>query len=239
MKELKTFVLLGDGKIAERHKQAIDFVGGKITHVYDPFKYNQTVDELREHLSVAEYAVILSPSYLHAMQTKLARSHNCKVIVEKPHHLPWQPYENDDLIFVCLPFRYVKLPDAKPDDCVKVSFLRDADYWKGWQGDFFKSGGVLSNLFIHYIDIAIRMGVPFNGQVSENEGINSRMYSNIDLSLIDMNNLYRRMYDSITDGFDLFTILPKDLYYLDWIINKYTNANYYIKLSLWDWVNIS
>ena len=100
-----TFGLLGDGKIAQRHREAISHIGGEIKWVYDPFKYSL------EPYCTVDYWVICSPSYKHREQTLSALEHNAKVIVEKPAVLPWEPLIESNKIFVVLQYRWADLPE--------------------------------------------------------------------------------------------------------------------------------
>ena len=74
MKKL-TFGVVGAGYIFQKHKQAIDRIGGRIVQIYDPFLSNlQQV----EHLFMYEFdwLVICSPSNTHYKYLKMGLQNN-------------------------------------------------------------------------------------------------------------------------------------------------------------------
>jgi len=225
------FVLVGDGKQAEKHRKAIENIGGQIVYVYDPIK-NPTEGDgrpttkrtLSKYLDMADWAVIVSPNYLHYQHTKFVLQHKgVQVIVEKPLNMPWEPTIDDDRVNVVLQFRYLNLPETA--DLVKISAVRNPDYFKTWKGNERMTGGIFYHLFVHYIDLAIMMGAKFEGQLLS-EGEQERLIlgeSGItlrDLTKVDMQELYNTMYVRVVN--DNQGIKPRDIFYLNWIMNKYS-----------------
>lgn len=240
------FGLIGDGIIAKRHKEAIAHVGGDLCWISDP-AINITEGnigyELRAgsrietrlysappaplHYMQVDYVVVCSPTYLHRKQVQEAIYYGSKVICEKPLCLPWEPLIDDDRINIVLQLRYIEgLP--KKADLVKAIMVRNEEFFRSWKGDPTLAGGNIYEFFIHYIDLAILLGADFEGAVYP-EGKQAReiitryedngmpMVSVLDIMLLDMQDLYNRMYADILNGGG---VKPKDIFYLTWILNR-------------------
>ncbi len=207
------FSIIGDGYIAQKHKHAIEKNGGIIKHIYDPLKYDTKLTP--EFFS--DYVVICSPSHLHRQHIQMAMRYSTtsKIIVEKPMVLPWEPIIDDDRINIVLQLRWIEnLPQEA--DLVKCTMIRDEDYFKRARNAT-ETGGVLYQLFIHYIDLAIRLNAKFEGVVYE-QGDQIRTIDNIDIMKIDMNDLYTRMYNDIINHDK--GVKPSDLFYIHWILER-------------------
>ena len=217
--ELK-FGLIGDGKISERHKVAVVNNGGQITEIYDPKYNNKKIKLDKKFFEDKDYIIICSPSNFHRDHIKLALKYNKKIIVEKPMVLPWESIIDDDKINVVLQLRWMDLPSRA--NLIKIIMVRDKDYFKSWKGDPKNTGGLFYNLFIHYIDLATIIGANFEGLVKP-EGKQVRMIDDIDISKIDMDELYIKMYNDIVNHNK--GVKPKDFFYLHWLLNR--NSNIY------------
>lgn len=225
------FGLIGDGKIAQRHREAISHVGGEITWVYDPLKYPSLSPKLSRHV---DYWVICSPSDKHREQTLLALENGCKVIVEKPAVLPWEPLVESNDINVVLQYRWADIPEEADEKANQVycRMVRDDPlFWNSWYGDPRRTGGFFYDLFIHYIDLALQLDCEFFGVVSE-YGEQYRLIkiherANYNLLSFDTQLLYNRMYWSIVN--DDSGIKSKDLFQLHWIMQEYSRKYGYGK----------
>ena len=143
------FGLVGDGKIAHRHRHAIKKNGGRIIRVHDP-KYGDESDPLNDgFFDDLDYVTICSPSILHREHIKLCLKYDKKIICEKPMSLPWEPVIDDDRVNIVLQLRWIDLPEKA--NLVKVVMSRNDDWFKMWEGDTRKTGGLLYHLFVHYI----------------------------------------------------------------------------------------
>jgi len=216
------FCLYGYGEASRRHIRSINYIGGDVHCVVDPpLDLKPSQNKIRE----CEYAVICSPTYLHREQTLEALSLGCKVIVEKPAVLPWEPLVDSDDVSVVLQLRYADLPRFA--DKVKVRFVRDSNYLDSWKGDPKKTGGLFYNLFIHYIDLAIRLEADFDGLVAR-DGPSFRSVQSdgqlFDLLYIDSQELYDNMYADIVTGKG---VRPRELYYLHYILRRYSEMHGY------------
>ena len=209
------FGLIGKGKISERHINAIKSIGGEIVQIYDPFMSNLAkVEDLFKW--DFDYTVICSPSNYHYEHIKLALKNNRKVIVEKPQQLSWQPQIDNDDINIVLQFNWLdNFP--KNSDLIKVIMVRDEKYFKSWKGNIQSTGGVFPLLFIHYLDLAIKLDARFSGLVIP-EGKQIRQIDDFDLNSVDMDNLYLKMYHDIC--YNDKGIKPKDTMFLNWLMEK-------------------
>lgn len=211
---MKKFILLGKGAISKYHINAIDEIDGELVDIYDP-----AFDDKRDIRDIFkrdfDYVSICSPSYLHYDHIKLALDYNKKIICEKPITLPWQPLIDDDNINVVLQYNWVDLPEKA--DKIEVVMVRDEEYFKSWKGNVKFTGGMFPTLFIHYIDLAIKLDATFVGKVIS-KGQQVRKIDNIDLMKMDTSILYTKMYYDIV--YNNKGIKPKDLMYLSWIMNR-------------------
>ena len=220
------FGLIGDGRIAKRHKKAVNLIGGTISWVYDPCHKDFTItpdgyavitDLISENFKSIEYVIICSPTYLHYDHIKIALKYGVKIIVEKPMVLPWQPIIDNDAISVVLQLRWLSLP-LKADK-VYIKAARNEAYFIGWKGNPKTTGGLFFDLFIHYIDLARNLGAEFEALVVS-EGIQERYVDNIDLMSIDMDSAYEKMYRDIV--FQNKGVKPIDVSELHWLLGRFT-----------------
>jgi hypothetical protein len=218
------FGLIGDGKIAKQHRQAVEHVGGRIVKVYDP-KYNgngmrppEAVSALdRSFFEDLDWAVVASPASCHYAHVKAALTHGKKVICEKPYVLPWEPLIDSDSVFIVLQLRWLHLPAAA--EKVQVIAARNDDYFMGSKGNPALTGGLFYDLLIHYIDLARRYRCWFEGMVVR-RGQESRRIDEFNLLSQDMNKAYQRMYQDIV--FKGNGVTPKEYAELHWLLAKYT-----------------
>lgn len=210
------FGLIGDGKISNRHKNAVKTNGGVIEKVHDP-KYGDLNTPLdAEFFDGLDYVIICSPSYLHREHIKLCLQYDKRIICEKPMCLPWEPAIDDDRVNIVLQLRWLNgLP--KRADLIKVVMARNEEYFKLWEGDPRLTGGLLYHLFIHYIDLALVLNAKFEGVVIP-EGEQVRMIDDYDIFKVDMDLAYADMYSDIIN-YDK-GVKPRDLFYLHWWLDR-------------------
>jgi UDP-N-acetyl-2-amino-2-deoxyglucuronate dehydrogenase len=156
------WAIIGMGFIASRHINSIQRIGGELlfTCDIDPDK-NATYKDWRAmlldtHWSEVTHVAICTPNYLHF---EMAMNLQDKIVLcEKPLTINYQKAmllsENVNAV---LQLRYhPRLQDLEAHDVsVTAKMFRDENYWNGWKGDIDKSGGILFNLGIHYIDLLI------------------------------------------------------------------------------------
>ncbi len=232
------FGLIGNGTIATRHKEAIKFVDGELVWIYDPANEKQiflegNIDKKtkaklvlglhRQLFEEVDWVVICSPTYLHRAQVRNALSYDKHVICEKPLCLPWEPLIDDNRINIVLQLRWIKNLPAKAD-LIRAVMVRDKAFFETWKGNPMMAGGNIYEFFIHYIDLAIQLGASFEGQVlptgkQERIIVNYSRPDYIDIMNLDMQDCYNRMYWDILQGRG---VKPKDIFYLTWVLNKFS-----------------
>jgi hypothetical protein len=197
------FGIIGDGYIANRHKKAIDHIGGELVAVYDTDNTKPVFHDIEDFFDRNfDYIAICTPSVTHEEYIKMCLHEGIKVIVEKPMVLPSQQWMVDDRINVVLQFRYMNLPEKATD--VMVNFVRSEEWFRGWQNNSSITGGLFSHMFIHYIDLASRVNADFYGRIdlesaasAQTRFIKSGKEVILDLQKVDQQRLYNRMYRKI------------------------------------------
>lgn len=169
--------VIGMGFIFDRHRKAIKETGNELVVVcdIDPTKKDKApgipfVTDWKEVLKYpVDYISILTPNDLHLEMIMGALSRDKRIIVEKPPLIGKEELKMierrsppDSYINVVLQLRHhpavLKLKDEiSYDHKVKltVKVKRDKSYWHGWKGDEKRSGGILYNLGVHYLDLLI------------------------------------------------------------------------------------
>ena len=168
------YAVIGKGFIFPRHKEAIERTGGKIlmTCDIDPTKEADFTDWVRmfnhPDFKKVDAVVICTPNYLHPVIAREAILRDKRVLSEKP--LSISGTQGLHGVNTVLQLRYHPvLQNLKPSRVeVTAKMFRDETYWNGWKGDVLKSGGILYNLGVHYIDLLIfLLGNPINIQTAE------------------------------------------------------------------------
>lgn len=136
-------------------------------------RFDRHFDKLKRSGTKIDYVSICSPNYLHDSHIRFALRHQAEAICEKPIVLnPWnidalQEIENETgrKIYTVLQLRlHPKLqelkekikngPKGKIYD-VDLSYVTSRGNWYSisWKGDLQKSGGVATNIGIHFFDM--------------------------------------------------------------------------------------
>ncbi|MDO9580148.1 MAG: Gfo/Idh/MocA family oxidoreductase [Bacteroidales bacterium] len=136
-------------------------------------RFDRHFDKLKRTGTKIDYVSICSPNYLHDSHIRFALRHQAEAICEKPIVLnPWniealQEIENETghKIYTVLQLRlHPKLqelrekvlngPKGKIYD-VDLSYITSRGNWYSisWKGDIQKSGGVATNIGIHFFDM--------------------------------------------------------------------------------------
>lgn len=156
------FAVIGKGFIYPRHKQAIEANGGEVflTCDIDP-KTNPDFTDWVEMFNSPKFdkvdaVSICSPNYLHSTITREALLRGKKVLCEKP--LSINGTEGMEGVKAVMQLRYhpeVTRINKPKELIIKAKMYRDDKYWKSWKGNEVMSGGILYNLGVHYVDLAI------------------------------------------------------------------------------------
>jgi len=136
-------------------------------------RFDRHFDKLKRTGTKIDYVSICSPNYLHDSHIRFALRHQAEAICEKPLVLnPWnidalQEIENETgrKIYTILQLRlHPKIaelrekirngPKGKVYD-IDLSYITSRGNWYyiSWKGDIQKSGGVATNIGIHFFDM--------------------------------------------------------------------------------------
>lgn len=146
-------------------------------------RFDRHIDKLKRAGTQLDYVSICSPNYLHDSHIRFALRHHADAICEKPVVLnPWnidalQEIENETghRIYNILQLRYhpviislkeqiSKLPGDKKHD-IDLTYITSRGNWYhiSWKGDVNKSGGIATNIGVHFFDM---LGWIFGGVIS-------------------------------------------------------------------------
>lgn len=153
------WAVIGLGFISKRHISAIKEIGDEIliTCDIDKEKGADFIDWIEmiksDKFKDVEAVAVCTPNYTHsticrALKDKL-------VLCEKPLTI-FGDYEGLDDINIVLQLRFNELvkqiKDAKEID-IFVKTYREPKYFESWKGKPEKSGGIVWNMGVHYIDL--------------------------------------------------------------------------------------
>lgn len=135
-------------------------------------RFDRHLDKLRRKDQNLDYVSICTPNYLHDSHIRFALRHHAHAICEKPLVLnPWNvealadiEKEYDRKIYNILQLRLhpsiteLKKEIDKSEDKIydiDLSYLtsRGSWYYTSWKGDVTKSGGIATNIGIHFFDM--------------------------------------------------------------------------------------
>ncbi len=140
----------------------------------EPERFDRHLDKLRRSgTDKIDYVSICSPNFLHDAHIRLALRNDAHAICEKPLLLnPWNLKGLEDIenetgkkiynvlqlrqhpSIIALKEKYDALPDNKVHD-IQLTYItsRGKWYFYSWKGDIKKSGGVVTNIGIHFFDM--------------------------------------------------------------------------------------
>ena len=141
----------------------------------EPERFDRHLDKLRRKNegNQIQYVSICSPNYLHDAHIRLALRNDCHAICEKPIVLnPWNvdalreiEEESGQKIYTILQLRHhpsiielKKMVDEGPKDKiynVDLTYFTSRGRWYfiSWKGSVEKSGGVATNIGVHFFDM--------------------------------------------------------------------------------------
>ncbi len=141
----------------------------------EPERFDRHLDKLRRKANQAiDYVSICSPNYLHDAHIRMALRNGAHAICEKPIVLnPWnldslEEIENETgkQIFTILQLRFhpaiialkekLEMSSAKMHE-IDLRYITPRGKWYdySWKGNSEKSGGIATNIGIHFFDILI------------------------------------------------------------------------------------
>jgi UDP-N-acetyl-2-amino-2-deoxyglucuronate dehydrogenase len=138
-------------------------------------RFDRHLDKLKRQGQKIDFVSICSPNYLHDSHIRFALRHGANAICEKPLVLnPWNvdalaeiEKETGNRIFTILQLRLhpsiialrdrvLNGPKGKVYD-VDLTYMTSRGHWYNisWKGDVAKSGGLATNIGIHFFDMLI------------------------------------------------------------------------------------
>ncbi len=138
-------------------------------------RFDRHLEKLRRQRKAVDYVTICSPNYLHDSHIRFALRHGADAICEKPMVLnPWNldalseiEKETGKKVYTILQLRLhpaIQALKKKIDQGpagkryeVKLDYITSRGNWyhHSWKGDESKSGGVVTNIGIHFFDMLL------------------------------------------------------------------------------------
>lgn len=138
-------------------------------------RFDRHLDKLKRQGTKIHYVSICSPNYLHDSHIRFALRHGAEAICEKPLVLnPWNvealseiEQETGHQVFTILQLRLhpsiVALKEKVAQSTsnkkfnVDLTYVTSRGHWYNisWKGDVSKSGGIATNIGIHFFDMLI------------------------------------------------------------------------------------
>jgi UDP-N-acetyl-2-amino-2-deoxyglucuronate dehydrogenase len=135
-------------------------------------RFDRHIEKLRRSGTAVDYVSICSPNYLHDAHIRFALRNGANAICEKPIVLnPWNvdalaeiEAETDRRVYTILQLRLHPAIKALHDkyatytgDPIEVDLTyitsRGSWYHHSWKGDIAKSGGIATNIGVHFFDM--------------------------------------------------------------------------------------
>jgi UDP-N-acetyl-2-amino-2-deoxyglucuronate dehydrogenase len=136
-------------------------------------RFDRYVDKLKRRETPLDFVSICSPNYLHDAHIRFGLKSGCNVICEKPLVLnPWNldaleeiEFETGKKVNTILQLRLhpaiielrkkvLSSPDNEIHDIdLKYITSRGKWYHRSWKGDIAKSGGIATNIGVHFFDM--------------------------------------------------------------------------------------
>lgn len=156
-------------------------------------RFDRHLDKLKRIGQKIDFVSICSPNYLHDSHIRFALRHGANAICEKPLVLnPWNvdalseiETETGCRVFTILQLRLhpsiidlrnrvLKGPKDKVYD-VDLTYITSRGHWYNisWKGDIAKSGGIATNIGIHFFDMLIWVFGAVKGVEVKNKSLDS------------------------------------------------------------------
>jgi UDP-N-acetyl-2-amino-2-deoxyglucuronate dehydrogenase len=147
-------------------------------------RFDRHVDKLRRKGRKVDYVSICSPNYLHDAHIRFALRNQAHAVCEKPTVLnPWNldalqeiEQERGCRVFTILQLRLHPVLTALRDRIdaqgdathdVDVTYITSRGHWyhTSWKGDVAKSGGIATNIGLHFFDLLMWVFGPLERSV--------------------------------------------------------------------------
>jgi UDP-N-acetyl-2-amino-2-deoxyglucuronate dehydrogenase len=136
-------------------------------------RFDRHIDKLRRQGNPIDFVSICSPNYLHDAHIRFGLRAGCDVICEKPLVLnPWNidaiqeiESETGKKVYTILQLRLhpsiialrERVKKSSPDKIfdIDLTYITSRGKWYGrsWKGDTSKSGGIATNIGVHFFDM--------------------------------------------------------------------------------------
>ena len=136
-------------------------------------RFDRHLEKLKRNGTNVDYVSVCSPNYLHDAHIRFGLRHGADVICEKPLVLnPWNvealeeiAHETNNNVYNILQLRLhpsvielknkveKEASDKKFDVDLTYQTSRGHWYYTSWKGDMSKSGGIATNIGIHFFDM--------------------------------------------------------------------------------------
>lgn len=146
-------------------------------------RFDRHIDKLKRQGKPIDYVTICSPNYLHDSHIRFALKHGADAICEKP--LVLNPWNVDALVeieketgkrvntilqlrhhpsIIALREKVQKAPKDKIFD-INLNYITSRGHWYhiSWKGELQKSGGIATNIGIHFFDMLLWIFGPLKG----------------------------------------------------------------------------
>jgi len=138
-------------------------------------RFDRHLEKMKRHGNAVDYISVCSPNYLHDSHIRFGLRQGASVICEKPLVLnPWNvealhqlEQETGNNVYNILQLRLhpdivalrEKVQQSEPGKVFDVDLAyitsRGTWYYTSWKGDVSKSGGIATNIGIHFFDMLI------------------------------------------------------------------------------------
>jgi len=136
-------------------------------------RFDRHLEKLKRQEQKVDYVVVCSPNYLHDAHCRFGLRYGANVICEKPVVLnPWNlealhdmEKESGKRVYTILQLRLhesvknlkAKVDRGPPDKIYELDLTyltsRGKWYYASWKGDMSKSGGIATNIGVHFFDL--------------------------------------------------------------------------------------
>lgn len=177
----------GDLKVAYDPNDSVGVIDSHFpqAHFFTEFeRFDRHVDKLRRRGEQIDYVSVCSPNYLHDAHIRFGLRSGCEVICEKPLVLnPWNidglaeiEQQTGHKINTILQLRLhpaiqalkARIAQSNERHSVDLTYITSRGRWyhASWKGDEAKSGGVATNIGVHFFDMLAYVFGPLQSQTA-------------------------------------------------------------------------
>jgi UDP-N-acetyl-2-amino-2-deoxyglucuronate dehydrogenase len=212
-------------------------------------RFDRHLDKLRRQKKPVDFVAICSPNYLHDSHIRFALKQGAHAICEKPLVLnPWNVEALEEIetetgkkVFTILQLRLhpsiIRLRERvlkdESTECFQVDLRyvtsRGNWYHSSWKGDVSKSGGIATNIGIHFFDMLTWIfGDVKRNEVKSQSNVHAEGYLEFDRAKvswflsIDANDLPEQTKREGKRTFRTLTILNEEIEFSDGFTDLHT-----------------